>query len=334
VGRDRGHRVVRDIETPALSADTFAVNKREVADGIEIAYLHEGVGGVPIVLLHGWPGTKRLWWRNVKPLAEAGFEVIVPDARGFGDSTVPGAREEFADLPTSATDVHTLLTSLGHERAVLVGGDFGSGVVQDLTLRFPGFTSRQAVFNGLSPVLDDLYHEHGIPGSQLEEVGAVTDHMEIQGNHADELAAELDTPEKRVDYVKGFYQGRVWKEGEPWLQLGGAGNIDDAGADFMAAAFADADVFRSSLGYYESVANPELAADAPRLMEPNEKVKTMILYGVEDDIVGPNYTARMELAHHDHVGPFLVEDAGHFLQWERADVLNNALISFCSDLLA
>jgi pimeloyl-ACP methyl ester carboxylesterase len=203
-----------------------------------------------------------------------------------------------------------------------------------MSLRFPGFALRQVVFNGLSPVLPEEYAERGIPGGQLEEVAAVTDHMETQGNHADDLLEELDTPEKRIDYVKGFYQGRVWKEGQPWLQLGGAGNIDDAGADFMAAAFADRDVFRSSLGYYESVANPELASAAPRLMEPNETVKTMVLYGVEDDIVGPNYTSRMEVAHRDHVGPFLIDGAGHFLQWERADVLNNAVISFCSDLLS
>ena len=330
MGRDK---VVREIETPPLREDEFAVHRAGVRDDIEIAFLREGIGGVPIVLLHGWPGTKRLWWRNVAPLAAAGFEVIVPDARGFGDSSIPADRSQYADLAASARDVHELVTSLGHERAVLVGGDFGSGVVQDLSLRFPGFAIRQAVFNGLSPVLPEEYERANIPGSQLEEVAAVTDHMIVQGKHADELLEELDTPAKRRDYVKGFYQGRVWKEGEPQLQLGGEGNIDDEGADFMAAAFEDAAVFRSSLGYYESVENPELMSEAPLLMEPNATTQTLILYGAEDDIVGPRYTARMEIAHRDHVGPFVVEGGGHFLQWERADVLNNALISFCRDLL-
>ena len=54
--------------------------------GVEIAYLREGVGGFPLVLLHGWPETMRIWWRNIEPLADAGFEVIVPDLRGFGES--------------------------------------------------------------------------------------------------------------------------------------------------------------------------------------------------------------------------------------------------------
>ena len=44
------------------------------------------MGGFPLLLLHGWPETKRIWWRNVEPLVAAGFEVIVPDLAGFGDS--------------------------------------------------------------------------------------------------------------------------------------------------------------------------------------------------------------------------------------------------------
>ncbi len=41
--------------------------------GVDLAYVHEGAGGFPLVLLHGWPETKRIWWRNIEPLAAAGF---------------------------------------------------------------------------------------------------------------------------------------------------------------------------------------------------------------------------------------------------------------------
>ncbi len=47
-------------------------------NGVSLAYVHEGVGGTPIVLIHGYPETKRIWWRNIAPLADAGFEVIAP----------------------------------------------------------------------------------------------------------------------------------------------------------------------------------------------------------------------------------------------------------------
>src|SRR5436305_13821318 len=68
-----------------MNGADFTLHRAQIR-GVEIAYLREGVGGFPLLLLHGWPETKRIWWRNVAPLAEAGFEVIVPDLRGFGDS--------------------------------------------------------------------------------------------------------------------------------------------------------------------------------------------------------------------------------------------------------
>jgi pimeloyl-ACP methyl ester carboxylesterase len=58
-----------------------------------------------------------------------------------------------------------------------------------------------------------------------------------------------------------------------------------------------------------------------------------VLYGVEDGIVGPNFARRAEIAFGALVGPFLVQDAGHFLQWERPEILNGAIRSFCRDLI-
>lgn len=64
---------------------------RAEARGVELAYFREGAGGYPLLLLHGWPETKRIWWRNIVPLAAAGFDVLAPDLRGFGDSALaPG----------------------------------------------------------------------------------------------------------------------------------------------------------------------------------------------------------------------------------------------------
>ena len=60
-----------------LDPHAFQVRRANVR-GVDLAYLREGEGGFPLVLLHGWPETMRIWWRNVQPLADAGFEVIVP----------------------------------------------------------------------------------------------------------------------------------------------------------------------------------------------------------------------------------------------------------------
>src|SRR5438552_8440462 len=130
-------------ETTAIDLDPgrFALERAEVARGLDLAYVRGGEGGYPLLLVHGWPETKRIWWRNIAPLAEAGFEVIAPDLRGFGDSEL--APDGFYDLAAHAHDMHALLHDvLGHERCAAAGGDLGGGVIQDLALRFPGFVER------------------------------------------------------------------------------------------------------------------------------------------------------------------------------------------------
>ena len=92
-------------ETPA--PDAFTIHRSVVRDELALAYVREGVGGVPLLLLHGYPETKRIWWRNVAPLAAAGFEVIVPDLRGYGDSDL--SPDDVYDLVVYSRDVHALV---------------------------------------------------------------------------------------------------------------------------------------------------------------------------------------------------------------------------------
>src|SRR5689334_10713773 len=114
-------------DDPDLDAQRYATRIYD-GRGFPIAYVHEGAETAsrpaPLVLIHGWPETKRIWWRNIGPLAAAGFEVIATDLRGFGESGV--APDGFHDTPTSSRDLHALVHDhLGHERVVLVAGDFG-----------------------------------------------------------------------------------------------------------------------------------------------------------------------------------------------------------------
>src|SRR6478609_11678758 len=101
--------------TTSPDPNAFAVHRSEVRNGVTIAYVREGAGGTPLLLLHGYPETKRIYWRNIAPLAAAGFEVIVPDLRGYGDSDL-SANDEY-DLALYSRDVHALVHDvLGHER--------------------------------------------------------------------------------------------------------------------------------------------------------------------------------------------------------------------------
>ena len=302
-------------------ADRFAVQRAQVRDGLELAYVREGEGGYPLVLLHGWPETKRIWWRNIEPLATAGFDVIVPDLRGFGDSGL--APDGCYDPATLARDVHALVHDvLGHARCAVAGGDIGGVVAQDMGLRFEAFVVRQCLFNTVPPLLVDEYSEAGIAPDVPRDVRMAADYFLRQGREADELAAELDTPEKRRRYIAQFYGSRFWAA---------PGTFRREDVDFMTEPFADADVLRASFGSYETALGTRPPAEPPRLFERNP-LPTLLLYGPEDHVIPRDFPARCEVAFTERVGPFVVPRAGHFLQWERADVLNQSLVYFFADL--
>lgn len=287
--------------------------------GFRQAYVHEGRGGVPLLLVHGWPETKRIWWRNIAPLAAAGFEVIAPDLRGFGESDV--GPDGFHDVPSHSRDLYALVHDvLGHERVVVCGGDLGGPVIQDLSLRFPGFVDRMVLFN--SPVPFDAERMAGMNTRAPREAA---DYFARQGRDADALAAELATPAQRQRYITTFYASRFWAH---------PGTFSREAVEFMAEPFGDGRRLRASFGGYEAAFNEAARSEPPMVATiKTNPTRTMILFGPSDHVIYPDFDRMAAVVFPDHVGPFLVRDCGHFVQWEAADVLNGAIAAFCGDLL-
>jgi pimeloyl-ACP methyl ester carboxylesterase len=92
--------------------------------GIEYGVTGEGR---PVVLVHGFPDSGRLWRHQVPALVESGFRVIVPDMRGYGRSDRPAAVEAYG-LAALAGDVLAVMSDAGVERAHVVGHDWGAAV--------------------------------------------------------------------------------------------------------------------------------------------------------------------------------------------------------------
>jgi pimeloyl-ACP methyl ester carboxylesterase len=97
------------------------------SSGVTLDVQVEGEGR-PVVLVHGFPDTKRLWSKQVPALVDAGFQVITYDQRGYGASDKPAEVEAYS-IPFLAIDLTTILDHLGLEQAHLVGHDWGAAVV-------------------------------------------------------------------------------------------------------------------------------------------------------------------------------------------------------------
>ena len=302
-----------------LDPDGFPYSTTDVR-GFAQAYVHAGAGTgrVPLLLVHGWPETSRIWWRNIGPLVDAGFEVIAPDLRGFGRSAIgPDGKH---DVPAHSRDLHALLTSaLGHSRVVVAGGDLGGPVISDLALRFPSVVERLVIFNAPVP-----FDKERMAGMRTRPHAESSDYFFRQGTDADVLAAELATPEQRRRYIATFYTSRFWAH---------PGGFDPEEVAFMTEPFGDGAKLRASFGNYESVFSAEARSEPPMLAR-NPDVEALILFGPSDHVLYPDFDRMAAVTFPNHVGPFLVRDAGHFLQWEAADVFNSAVRSFCRDLLA
>lgn len=116
---------------------------------LRMHYVEKGQGPI-VVLLHGFPESWWSWRHQFGPLVEAGFRVVAPDLRGYGDTDKHGP----FDLDTLVRDVGHLIESLGGERKVrVVGHDWGGEVAWHLASFRADFCERLAVINCPHPAM-------------------------------------------------------------------------------------------------------------------------------------------------------------------------------------
>ncbi|WP_199726518.1 alpha/beta fold hydrolase [Teichococcus wenyumeiae] len=99
--------------------------------------VHEAGSGPAVVLLHGFPGLAFTWRHQIPALAAAGYRVIVPDLRGYGRSDAPKAIEDY-DIAHLTGDLVGLLDTLGIEKAIFMGHDWGGLLAWQMALLHAG----------------------------------------------------------------------------------------------------------------------------------------------------------------------------------------------------
>jgi pimeloyl-ACP methyl ester carboxylesterase len=100
--------------------------------------------GRTILLLHGWPDTSALW-RDVTPdLVAAGYRVAAPDLRGCGLSSKPTDLESY-QMHHLVADVASIVETLGEEKVLVVGHDWGAGLAWAVSLMRPDLVERLIV---------------------------------------------------------------------------------------------------------------------------------------------------------------------------------------------
>lgn len=112
--------------------------------------------GPVVLLLHGFPEFWYSWHRQIEPLAAAGFRVIVPDQRGYNQSSKPRGVHSYS-LTELASDVIAIANELGQRQIFLAGHDWGAAVAWSVTLLHPERVAKLAILNVPHPSVMHRY---------------------------------------------------------------------------------------------------------------------------------------------------------------------------------
>ncbi|MFD8936336.1 alpha/beta fold hydrolase [Streptomyces sp. NPDC059578] len=289
-------------------------------NGVELEVFEAGRqnAGKPIVLCHGWPEHAFSWRHQIPALAAAGYHVIVPNQRGYGNSSRPAEVTDY-DIEHLSGDLVALLDHYGYEDATFVGHDWGAMVVWGLTLLHPNRVNK--VINLSLP-----YQERGgTPWIEFMEAVLGGDFYFVHFNRQPGVAdAVFD--ENTFQFLRNLYRkNEPPKEPQPGMALIDLARAetplgDPVMSDGELAVFVSAfesTGFTGSVNWYRNLdRNWRLLADA----DPIIRQPTLMIYGDRDTIQKserlPEFVPQVEV---------VSLDCGHWIQQEKPEETNRVM---------
>jgi pimeloyl-ACP methyl ester carboxylesterase len=266
---------------------------RADSNGIGIEYEVTGQG-TPVVLLHGFPDSGRLWRNQVPVLAEAGFRVIVPDMRGYGRSDKPEEVEAYA-MHHLVGDVVAVLDDAGVSKSHVVGHDWGAAVAWAAAL---GAADRVDHTVALSVGHPAAFRAAGFPQYARSWYMLL---FQFRG------------------VAEKFLTANDWAGFRRW-----SGHPD---ADGVVADLTADDALTPGLNYYRANVPPESFLQSP-LDLPPVQVPTMGVWSSKDIALTET---QMKGSEEYVAGSWRyerIEDVGHWMQLEAPDEVNRLLLDF------
>jgi len=281
---------------------------------LDIAYLESGdAKGDPVILLHGWPSDVHDWDEVAPALARAGFRVLVPWLRGFGNT-----RFLHADTPRSGqqaalgADLRDFMDALGIARAWLAGYDWGGRAACVLAALQPKRVRGLVTINGYN--IQNIARSHQ-PADALQE-------------HRYWYQWYFHTERGR----EGLRANRREIARLLWQLWSPSWRFDDAAFAATAPSFDNPDFVDVTIqSYRHRYANadgdPRYAEwEALLAIQPVIQVPTVVLHGECDGVGPPEQSVGGERKFGSRYRRQVVAGAGHFLSREAADTVVEAVM--------
>ncbi len=324
--------------------DDLELRSIDLGDVTLSTVVHGPDDGPAVILLHGFPEIGYSWRHQIRPLADAGYRVVVPDQRGYGASTIPADVSDYT-VHHLVGDVVGLIDTLSLRDPVVIGHDWGAIVTTHVGLIVPDRVRAIAAISvPMLPPLD-------------QSILQIIDGQRNGGFHYMRYFQEPGLAEQELDGdAIGFLRKVLWfasgdrpadvVEPDPMTQTTWFGDLDapaglppwlEAG-DFE--AFARAFVrngFTAPLNWYRNLhRNWELTRawrnrpiDLPTAFIGG--LSDFVVNGGTDGEVGAGVQF-MQVLCTDLRRCDLLEGVGHWTQQEAPDEVNASLLAFLADV--
>lgn len=314
-------------------------------NGITLRVTTQGQG--PLVLLcHGFPETSYAWRHQLPALAQAGFRAVAPDLRGYGASDSPADAAAFTTLDVIG-DLVALLDSEGADNAVIVGGDWGANIAwQAAQLRPDRFRAVAALgvpMMGRAPMMPSRLFP------KTESAAFYTHYFNEPGVAEREFERDVDATLRAIYFAASGDAGPRTDPNTPnpfGMVVNGHGLLDPLPVpktlptwltESDLATFVQcyqASGFRGGLNYYRNLdrnwalqgALDGKQVDVPALYLVGERDTGLAIPGMDQIIKAmPNLVPQLRATQ-------IIPGAGHWLQQEAPQEVNQALVAFLHSL--
>jgi len=312
--------------------------------------------GPPIILVHGFPELAFSWRHQIPALAAAGYHVIAPDMRGYGGSDKPAHVTDYT-IQKLTGDLTGLMDSMGIEKALIVGHDWGALVTWQMALlapdRMAGLVALNIPFFKRPPINPitfmryklgkDFYIVNFQKSDEAdrrfaEDPGRFIDAMMRRRlrKKVPDLFSDQDSPKKSIATEKEnrsgtFLRGTFLRKRRP-LSLLEMLDREDPGGEILltpdelkyyADAFA-AGGFTGPINWYRNWTHNWKST---KRIDQTVRIPSLFVGATDDAIVSAKQIEAMKSSVPD-LEVRMIDDCGHWTQQEKPQELNEILLDW------
>lgn len=279
-------------------------------NGIHMHYVTMGEGPL-LVLLHGFP---EFWysWRYQIPVLSKKFKVVVPDMRGYGDTEKPIGIEKYR-IEELVRDVVELISSVGHEDAVVAGNDWGGIIGWTTAMMAPNVVKKLIIMNAPHPA--------------IYQVNAFKNYEQMKKSWYMFFYLLPEVPEKVLSANNFEFLNQIFS-----LSIKRIDKFSQYDIDNYISSWSKEGGLTGGLNYYRANINSDFWGSLDESIPfPKIKCPTLQIWGEDDVFLGKELTENTQEWIDNKYRLQMISNCGHWVQQEAPEEVNKIMLDFSND---